>query len=177
MGFFNVIKGAYPDLKQLDKTLPLGTGGTALVRGSLMLASANTFIPTDGTKTSNGCGNLTSPTTGNVPGPIVYFCLQNAFDPDVKMANGITGMPCTQPMEVETDQYDDTSIVLGSYLMAGEDGLATLHVDGGTAIGLVTKAAYTRWSNNAVVVEGYKTGGRITVISFWTMYAPVMANA
>jgi hypothetical protein len=169
MGFFNVLKGAYPDLKQLDKTLPLGTGGANLVRGSLMRidTGAGKFVPTGADASSQG--------GAGAPGPIIYFCLQNAADPDVQMANGITGIPCTMPMEVETDQFDSSNIVLGSYIMAGASGKATLHTNGLTAIGLVTSPAYTRWSNNAVAVAGVKTGTRISVISFWTMYHPELA--
>lgn len=167
MGHFNVLKGAYPNLVQLDKTLPLGTGGTALVRGSVMYVSANTFVPS--------ADNVASHGTSGTSGAVCYFCLQNASDPDVTMANGVTGLVCTQPMEVETDQYDTSSIVLGSYVMAGASAKLTLHTTGCTAIGLVTKAAYTRWSNNAVAVAGVKTGTRISVISLWTMYAPDMA--
>lgn len=167
MGHFNVLKGAYPNLVQLDKTLPLGTGGTALVRGSVMYASAGTFVPSAADQASHGAAGH--------PGPICYFCLQNAGDPDVQMANGVTGLSCTQPMEVETDQFDSSAIVLGSYVMAGANAKLTLHTTGCTAIGLVTKAAYTRWSNNAVAVAGVKTGTRISVISLWTMYAPDMA--
>ena len=167
MGHFNVLKGAYPNLVQLDKTLPLGTGGTALVRGSVMYASASTFVPSAADAASHG--------GAGVPGPIIYFCLQNASDPDVQMANGVTGISCTQPMEVETDQYDASAIVLGSYVMAGASAKLTLHTTGCTAIGRVTQAAYTRWSNNAVAVAGVRTGNRISVISLQTMYAPSLS--
>ena len=172
MGHFNVLKGAYPHLQQLDKTLPLGTGGAALVRGSAMYVSAGTFIPTAADAPSQG--------SASAPGPIIYFCLQNAADPDVQMANGVTGLPCTMPMEVETDQFNiGAGIALGAYLMAGASGCVSPMVPttdtGKTAIGLVTGAPYTRWSNNAVAVAGVKTGTRISVISFWTMYAPEMA--
>jgi len=175
MSHFNVLKGAYPSLKQLDKTLPLGTGGTGIVRGSCMViganGDANKFIPAvDASAGSAG-----------VPGAVVYFSLQNAIDPDVQMANGITGLPCFMPMEIETDAYDpDTAPALGDFVMvqAGDDangqlgfGVLTKHVSGATAIGVCTKAAYTRWSNNAVAVPGLKTGNKISVISMWTMYA------
>jgi hypothetical protein len=175
MGHFNVLKGAYPHLQQLDKTLPLGTGGDTLVRGSAMYASAGKFVPAANDVATHG--------VAGTPGPIIYFCLQNAADPDVKMANGVTGLSCTMPMEVETDQFDDSAIVLGCYLMASAGNVSgvpntpcvSLHTTGCTAIGLVTKAAYTRWSNNAVAVAGVKTGNKISVISFWTMYAPELA--
>lgn len=170
MAHFNVLKGAYPSLKQLDKTLPLGTGRSSIVRGSAMRIdpATNKFVPTAADVASQGAAG--------VPGPVIYFSLQNAGDPDVVMANGITGIPCTMPNEVETDQYDTgASISVGSFLMAGADGKVTLHTTGKTAIGLVTKAAYSRWSNNAVAVEGVKTGNRISVIAFLTIYAPDMA--
>ena len=169
MGFFNVLKGEYPGLKQLDKTLPLGTGATVLVRGSLMYVdpSTNKFIPAAANQATQG--------TAAIPGAVMYWALQNADDPDVKMANGITGLPCTMPMEVETDQFDTSSIVLGSFVMGGANAKLTLHTDGLTACGRCTKAAYTRWSNNAVAVAGVRTGNRISVISLQTMYAPSLS--
>ena len=121
MGFFNVLKGEYPGLKQLDKTLPLGTGATVLVRGSLMYVdpSTNKFIPAAADAATQGVKDIT-------PGAVMYWSLQNAEDPDVKMANGVTGLPCTQPMEIETDQFDTSAIVLGSFVMGGASAKLTM---------------------------------------------------
>jgi hypothetical protein len=175
MGHFNVLKGAYPSLKQLDKTLPLGTGGSGIVRGSCMVVDSNAFRPA----VDADAGSVT------VNGGIVYFALQNAGDPDVQMANGITGLPCIMPMEVETDCYDaSANLALGEFLMVKTGaalqagfGILTKHTANKTAVGVCTKAAYTRWSNNAVAVAGIKTGNKISVISFWTMYAPNLVVA
>ena len=167
MSFFNVLKGAYPSLRQLDKTLPLGAGATSIVRGTCMKIDAGTFVIAD---SANG--------GVHDPGPVIYFSFQNASDPDVKMAGGITGMPCTMPCEVETDMYSGAPVV-GNFLMSGAAGVLAVHTGTvaapKTAVGLVTKAPAYRWSNQAVQVAGVSTGNKIQTIAFWTMYAPNLA--
>jgi hypothetical protein len=173
MGFFNVLKGAYPSLRQLDKTLPIGSNSTAITRGSCMKigtvgADAGKFVIANN---DNGAAN--------VPGPVIYFAFQNYADPDVKMAGGITGMPCLMPCEVETDQFDQSNIVAGSFLMSGAAGALTLHLDDRTAVGVCTKAASYRWSNQAPTASSDstpRTGDKIQTIAFWTMYAPNLST-
>jgi hypothetical protein len=168
MGFFNVLKGAYPSLRQLDKTLPIGSNSTAITRGSCMkigtVGDAGKFVIANN---DNGAAHT--------PGPVIYFSFQNAADPDVKMAGGITGMPCLMPCEVETDQFDQSAIVAGSFLMSGAAGVLTLHTDDKTAVGVCTKAAAYRWSNQAPQsgADGtVRTGNKVQTIAFWTLYAP-----
>ena len=169
MGHLNVLKGAYPSLSQLDETLPVKSGVTAIERGSALVKDSDEWKLTDHTTDVDGGATGT-------PGPIVYFALQDQDDPDVQMAgNKLTALPCIAPCEIETDQYSGTPAV-GKYLRAGDAGKVTLlDTDGETAIGMCTKAATYRWSNNDGPNAGFpgeRTGGRIQAIAFWTCYLP-----
>ena len=173
-GFFNVLKGAYPSLKQLDKTLPV-KAGDAVIRGSLLVEDAGEF---------RLAVNATDAGAADAPGPIAYFALHGAEDPDVEMAGGTTGMPVTAPCEVETDQIDvsgtpATDYAVGNYVTAGDGVLAPL-ADENTALGVVTKAPYYRWSNAQEAPGAYvgkRTGARVMVIALQTLYIPSLSIA
>jgi len=161
-GHFNVLKGAYPSLVQLDKTLKVADGVTDLVRGSTIRVSSGTWVKTADDVASKG--------EAGTPGPVIYFALNDQDQPDVKMAGGLTALSCTMPIEVETDQYNGTPAV-GTLLVGGADGKVQAHAAGETAIGVVTKAAYRRWINDKDV-GGAALGGFGNVIAFMTMYSP-----
>jgi hypothetical protein len=163
-GHFNVLKGAYPSLTQLDKTLKVNDAVTNLVRGNTVRVdtSDNTWVKTADDVASKGAAGT--------PGPIVYFALQDQDQTDVSMAGGLTALSCTMPMEVETDQYNGTPSV-GTLLVGGLDGKVQAHADGETAIGVVTKAEYRRWINDRDV-GGTSIGAYGNVIAFMTMYSP-----
>jgi hypothetical protein len=172
-GFFNVLKGAYPSLKQLDKSLPV-KAGDAVVRGSLMVVDAGEFR----LSVAADAGGA------NAPGPVCYFAFHGADDPDVEMAGVNTGMPCVAPCEIETDQWATlgtpaTDFAVGNYVQAG-DGVLAPFVDDSTAVGVVTKAPYYRWSNpedapGALV--GKRTGNRVQVIAVHTLYIPNLSTS
>jgi len=171
MAHFNVLKGTYPGLAQLDKTLPIKAGETTIQRGSILVIDAGSFrqcVAAD----AGGAG---------APGPVVYHAFQNQSDPDVVMANGVTGMPCIAPVEIESDMYTGKPAV-GNFLMcigtapATNLGKLAVCTDNHTAVGLVTKAQYTRWSNVATPAGGSypsaRQGATINVIAYWSMYIP-----
>lgn len=168
---FNVLKGAYPDLSQLDKTLPIKSGSTGIERGSVLVIESDEFRP---------CAATDVGTKDTVPGPMAYYSFQNQADPDVVMAGAITGMPCNAPVEVETDMYNG-SPAAGEFLMCDDAGKLQVHTDGLTAVGLVTKAPYKRWSNVATPTGGSypaaRQGAVIDVIAFWSVYIPNLALA
>jgi hypothetical protein len=164
-GHFNVLKGAYPSLVQLDKTLPVGDAVTSLVRGNTLRVdtSNDTWVKTADDAASKGAAGT--------PGPVIYFALQDQDQTDVSMAGGLTALSCAMPMEVETDQYNGTPAV-GTLLVGGLDGKVQAHADGETAVGVVTKAQHRRWINDKVVAGTSTRGGFGNVIAFTTMYAP-----
>ena len=168
MGHFNVIKGQYPSLSQLEETLLIKARETGIVRGTALVKDANTWrrgLTADG-------GTLTYG-----PGPVVYFALQAQEDPDVTMSKKITALPCLAPIRVETDQYDGTVVAgsEGKFLQVKNTGVVGLAVDYATACGIVTSAPTNRWSNNAGPYAGFpspRLGERISVITFWCVYVP-----
>ena len=171
LGHFNVLKGAYPSLAQIDVTRPANAAATGIVRGSALIINASDeWILSEGTSATVGAANT--------PGPIIHFALQDFAQPDVTFAEGLTALPCRFPCEVETDQFDSAgTYALGTYLTGGTGGEVTDHNDDETACGIVTRVPYARWANDAVAVAGSRTGNRINVISFWTIYAPNLSTA
>jgi len=173
-GHFNVLKGAYPTLQQLDESLPVASTVTGVVRGSCVRAAddggTRSWFITASDATNQGAANT--------PGPLIYFSLQDQGQPDVDMAGVLTAIPCSMPNEIETDQYAaGGTFPIGGYVMAGADGKLEDHTDDLTAIGQVTRAPYIRWANDAIAVTGKRTGNRINVIALWTMYIPNLSTA
>lgn len=154
----NVLKGNAPGLGQLDKTLP--PAGTGIGRGSVLIEDAGTFrvsVAADANK-----------------GKIAYFSNGNQDDPDAKMANGVTGISCTQSLSIELDQFTGTPAV-GSYMQVGDNGKLVAHADGKTAVFLVTKASFKRWSNAEPVPGKDRLGKQVSCIQGWTVFIPAKA--
>lgn len=173
-GHFNVLKGAYPTLDQLDKVLPVADAETGIVRGSTLR------IDTSGANDAwvRTAADAASQGAANTPGPVIYFALQDQGQPDVDMSGVVNAIPCTMPMEVETDQFDaGGTFAVGAFVSAGADGQVVDHADDLTAIGVVTKGPYSRWVNDAVAVAGKRTGARKNVIAFLTTYQPNLSIA
>lgn len=170
MGWFSVVKGAYPaiDMVTLDRPIKDAATGRAIVRGSSMVLDADTW-------------RVTAESTDAATTTPVYFALQPATDLATQMAGTIslpkiTGIPCNYPMEVETDQYDAAgTYAIGTMLMPGDNGTVTNRDATKTAIGVVTAVPFRRWVNDAVAVAGYRTGNNVSVIRFMTCFLPVLS--
>ena len=172
MGWFNVVKGAYPviDMVTLDRSIQDSAGGRAIVRGSSMALDANSWRVT----------TVSSDTTTKTP---VYFALQAASDLSAQFAGSvalpkITGIPCNYPMEVETDQFDPAgTYTIGCGIGPGDAGKVINRAAGvgNTMIGFCTAVPYRRWINDAVAVPGYRTGNNVNVIRFMTCFIPALA--
>lgn len=196
MGLFNVIKGAYPSLQQIDRTLSVKAADPgaplmeAIVRGSAMVEDTGTTPPTFRLALAADAGSV----SGDVitPGKFVYFCLMDQTDLVAAMAGTIgqgvgggqakvTGLACSMPMECETDQFVGSPTVgtfltlAGTALNADGNGgklVAVTAAAGNTAYGQVTQGVTTRWANDAVAVAGWRTGNKVNVIRFRAMYIP-----
>ena len=167
-GHFNVIKGAYPSLSQLDTTRKVADSVTGLVRGmTIRIDGSDEWVRTADDAASKG--------QAGTPGPLIYFALQDQDQTDVAMAGGLSGICCNQSMEVETDQYNGTPSV-GTLLVGGLDGKVQAHAAGETAIGMVTKAQYRRWINDRDV-GGVSKGAYGNVIRFMTVFLPDVDEA
>lgn len=174
MGWFNVLKGAYPSLQQIDKTLPVAARQTGIVRGScLFMVSATEFGLA-------GAAQATDETA------YIYFCLVGQDDLVAGMAgtkgqgapNGvavITGLAVGMPMEFETSEFDSTAqYTVGQLLTVGANGKLVDHTSGDNVVAQVTKVAATRWVNDAIAVTGFRTGANMTILAARTMWVPTL---
>lgn len=168
MGWFNVLKGAYPALDMITTTLPMKSGETDIVRGTLLV---------------NDAGNFRKAVAGDaLTGAIPYFALQAQTDWNAKMAGNLAtqipvlgGIPVTYGMEVETDQFNSAvAYTINDNLTVGA-GVVTKYTAAlnQTIVGCVTGVPRKRWVNDAPVAGGQRTGQAVMVISFLTLYIPM----
>ena len=178
MAWFNVLKGAYPSLQQIDKTLAVGSEETGIVRGSLVKVDATGSEPVF---VLAAAADATDPTA------FLYFTLVGQDDFQAGMAGTIgqgpaggaariTALACSMPMEIQTDQFDaeNGTYAVGTLLTVADDGLLGEHSTGDNVVAQVTAAPFERWVNDAVAVEGRRTGALVTVINARTMWIPTL---
>lgn len=177
MGWFSPVKGSYPSLAQVDKTLPVAEGVKTIQRGSIVALGSDT----DGKP-------VWKLPAGNNTDKLLYVALQDYTDPTAGFAgtafdpNGgvpaITGIDLAQDGEYETSVFDgNATYAIGDPLKAGADGVLTKGVAGTDFIvGYVTAVPTDRWINNAIAVPkngtdqrlAIRTGATKTVIRFKT---------
>jgi hypothetical protein len=175
MGWFNVLKGAYPSLQQIDKALDLAVGQSGVERGSLIYQDGTSF-------------KLLTATQDADPTAYPYFSLQSQSDLTAGMAGTVgqgtaggvprlNGLAVGMPFEFETDQYDNSrAYAVGALLKPGNGGRLTLHTSGKNCVAQVTKAVSARWVNDAVAVTGWRTGGVRNVITARTLWIPKLVT-
>jgi len=176
MGFFNPLKGAYPTLQQIDKTLAMAAGESGIVRGSLIYQDGTEF-------------KLATASQDSDPSAYLYFALMEQTNLTAGMAGSVgqgagggvprlTGLAVGMPFEYETDQFvTSESYSVGDLLTVADGGLLTPHSSGKNACSQVTKAVYSRWVNNAVAVTGWRTGANVTVLTARTLWLPKLVTA
>lgn len=179
----NALKGAYPSLQQISKD-HLIEADAQFERGTCLVEKT----------TTSGSDSITTWAIATAadaadPSKVVHFALQGSDDYQALMAGtlGSTGyvakvsaLSCTMPMEIETDMFTGDDIQVGDYLMVGDNGKLVKHTTGKTAVLQVTKAPYTRWSNNADasgVTTGFRQGTNVTVLAGRTVFIPNLATA
>lgn len=174
MGWFSPVKGSYPSLAQVDKTLPLDASVSALERGMIMKLGTDT----DGKP-------VWKMPAGDATDKILYVALQDKDDPTAGYAGSafdpkggepaITGIDLAQDGEYETSVFDTAqTYTIGAALYAGTDGKLT--TSGSVVVGYVTAVPASRWINNAIATPphqtdrrlAYRTGAREKVIRFKT---------
>ena len=174
MGHFNVLKGAYPTLRQIDKTLPVAAGESGIVRGSVIYTDGATF-------------KLGTASQVSVVGAYPYIALMAQTDLTAGMAGSvgqggpsggtpvITGVALGMPMEFETDQFDSAgSYSIGDLLTFGAAGRLAAHSSGENCLGQVTKTVFSRWVNDAVALTGFRTGANVNVLTARSLYVPLL---
>lgn len=173
MSWFSVLKGAYPSLIQIDKTLPVASGVSGIVRGSCIYED-------------NGTWRLASATQATAPTAYIHFALMAQTDLTAGMAGTIgtgiaggvarvTGLAVGMPMEFETSEFDKTeNFTVSMLLSVGNYGKLVPHGSGDNCVAQVTKAARVRWVNDAIAVTGYRTGANVDVLTARTLWIPAL---
>ena len=194
MGWFSPIKGHYPSLSQIDKTLPVKTGNTGIVRGMVIEMTAG--------NNADGEFKIAADATNDA---LLYIALQDykdaqagmagttGFDgnvPPIKEGNisipgvtagtpAITGLSLSMEGEYETDQFDNDGLstaVIGDGLTV-VNGLFTKATGGAKVVAVLTGTPYSRWVNNASAKPAgadarsggvVRQGANVTVIRFRT---------
>lgn len=185
MGWFNPIKGAYPSLQQISKTLPVASGQSGIVRGSAIYEDAGEWKLAAAAQAADATA-------------YIHFALQGQDDLTAGMAgsrgqgpaghwNGsaivegtarVAGLAVGQPFEFETDQFDSGEVYnAGDLLTVADGGKLAPHTTGNNCVGQVTKAVTTRWVNNAVAVTGYRTGANVAVLTARSLWLPLLATS
>lgn len=178
MGWFSPVKGSYPSLAQVDKTLPVDSGYD-VKRGMIVMLSTD----------AEGNVVWTKP-EGASTDKLLYVALTDAKDPTAGYAGtsfvpnptkdfparaAVTAIDLAQDGEYETSVFDPAgTYTVGAGLKATSNGLLSTTGDG-PVVGYVTAAPASRWINNAVAVPkgvdprlAYRTGAREKVIRFKT---------
>ena len=175
MAWFNVIKGAYPSLQQIDKVLDVGSSETGLSRGTLM------YIDGSGT---NPVFRVAGATQATNPSAYLYFSLIPQDDFTAGMAGTIgqgveggaarvNGLAVGMPMEFETTEFTATIYTVGMLLTVANGGLLTPFVTGtANCVAQVTSALRSRWVNNAIAITGRRTGANVQVLTARTVWVP-----
>ena len=177
MGWFSVIKGAYPGLEQIDRVLNVGAGETGIQRGFLVYED-------DSDLSGAPVFRLAGVAQSTDPRKFIYFSLVDQTNLTAGMAGTIgqgvasgvariTGLAVSMPLVVQTDQYDSVcGIVHGDLLGVGAGGVLTTHIAGSNCVGQCTKSPFSRWVNDAVAVAGYRTGANVSVVELRTFWLP-----
>jgi len=175
MAFFNVLKGAYPTLQQIDLTLPVAAGQSGIVRGSLVYQDGTEF-------------KLAGAAQATVAAVYLHFCLMAQTDLTAGMAGSrgqgsasgqavITGLAPAMPLQFETDQFNTAiTYTVGMLLTVGASGKLTQHTTGDHCVAQVTAVVTSRWVNNAVAVTGFRTGANVSVLRARTLWHPLLAT-
>ena len=194
MGWFSPIKGGYPSLSQIDKTLPVDASSTGITRGTVIEVVEDT--------TGMSADGVFKIATGSSEPGLLYIALQDYEDAQAGMAGTtgfdegvipsdfpgkgmtanpgvptITGLALSMEGEYETDNYTGLeSAKVGDKLVVTSGGKFTVAGDSDTDfVAYLTATPYSRWINNlnvkpanATRFNAVRQGGTANVIRFRT---------
>lgn len=178
MGWFSPIKGHYPSLSQIDKTLPVKAGNTGIERGMIIEMTSGT----------NADGEFKIAATAE-HAALLYISLQDYADAQAGMAGTtgfdegktaisegninipevepgvptITGLALSMEGEYETDQFK-TALAgkpVGTPLTV-LDGLLAEATENANVVGYLTGVVSSRWINNATAKPKNAPRGQVT---------------
>lgn len=183
MGWFSPVKGSYPSLAQIDKTLPVKDGNDTIKRGSIITPVADDVA--GDYKSDEGVWKLA---TGSEK--MLFVALQDYSDPTAGFAGtsftpnptanhparpAITGIDLAMDGEYETSVFDTTKTYAVGDTLYVANGVLT-NVGSGTVVGYVTRPSIDRWINNAIATPpgqtdqrlATRTGAKMAVLRFKT---------
>lgn len=176
MGWFSPVKGSYPSLAQVDKTLPVSGDNVASIQRGTILALA---------KDESGTYKQGVFKIAGASDEILYVSLQDYNDPTAGYAGtafvpaggqalpdggvpAITGIDLGQDGEYETSVFDpDKTYNVGDKLYV-VGGVLT-NAPGTKLVGYVTSPATDRWVNNAIAAKKGETDPRLAIRTGATM--------
>lgn len=163
MGWFSPVKGTYPDLAQVDKTLPVKGSVKTIERGTIVALKADS----DGIS-AEGVWDVAGTTD-----KLLYVALQDYTDPTAGFAGTAFdpkgGVPCITALSLDMDaEYETTVFDVEKTYAAGDplkvvNGKLTKAENGDNVIGYVTKPKTERWINNAIAAPADVTDQRLAV--------------
>jgi len=180
MGWFSPIKGHYPSLSQIDKTLPVATGNEGILRGMIIEMAPGV--------NADGEFKVAADATNEA---LLYIALQDYSDAQAGMAGttgfdgadvaktgvvpgvpAITGLSLSMEGEYETDQFKDLDDAKVGDPLTVKTGFLTKAASGDNVVGYLMGTPYNRWVNNATAKrnprEVVRQGANVSVIRFRT---------
>lgn len=180
MGWFSPVKGSYPSLAQVDKTLPIAEGSSKIERGTIVALAADSTGKKGVFKVAEASDEILYVSLQDDTDPTAGFA-GTAFDPKGGVP-AITGIDLAQDGEYETSVFDGGAdgkkvYTIGQKLYVA-NGLLT-NEGSGKVVGVVTGVPTTRWVNDAIAVPdkagstdprlAKRTGARVSVLRFKTV--------
>jgi hypothetical protein len=160
MGWFSPVKGSYPSLAQVDKTLPVKSGVTAIARGTIVALEADSVSAEGVWKLATSSDKLLYVALQDYTDPTAGFA-GSAFDPEGGVPR-INALSLDQEGEYETTEFDTNgTYTVGAALYVNNGKLTA--TGSGTVVGYVTMAPAERWINNAIAVPKGGSDQRLAI--------------
>ena len=175
MGWFSPIKGSYPSLAQVDKTLPVKKGVDTVTRGTIVALKEDPSSREGVWNVASGTDELLYVALADFSDPASGFA-GSAFNPDGGVPR-ITAISLSMDGEYETTEFDATKTYKAGEPLYAEGGkLTNVKGTATTVAGYVTMPAATRWINDAIAVPAdckdprlaIRTGANKPVLRFRT---------
>ena len=187
--YLNVLKGSYPSLQQIDKTLDVGAESAAIVRGSVMKVDASGTVPVFVAQMASDSKDASAfpffclmpdteltagmaGTAGQGVAPGTYVDPASSSGVSVAGVARVTGLSVGMNAEFETDMFVDAEYTVGELLTVGDYGKLASHGAGDNVVAQVTTAVRAKWVNNAWAVVGRRTGANVNVLTARMVWMP-----